>query len=327
LKHLFALFQCRPALIGSALALLLALSGCGGSSAQPPAANNAAPTPDAGNAANNVSSATTPTATAAQPSAPIAAVVNGETISLAVLDRAVERRLAGVRALGDALPADMNAFRLTVLDTLIEQLLIEQAAKIQGVAVTEAQLDAEIQENVNIAGGRDRWLAQLAGDAMTEQEVREGLRSALITQQMRDIVTKGACESVEQTHARHILVADEAAAKQIRDRLRAGEAFATLAAELSLDVSTRQTGGDLGWFARGQLLQPVIEDAAFTLEINAYSDPIRSDLGYHILQVLERVKDRPVDAETCFRLTEAAFERWLQDLVLKSKLEKFPNGR
>jgi parvulin-like peptidyl-prolyl isomerase len=320
--------QFRPAVMASALVISLLLTACGGTNPEPsagstlPANNQNATDINASNAA----SAATATVTSA-PTEPIAAVVNNDTIPLTILNAAVERRLAGIRALNDPLPADMTTFRLTVLDSLIEQLLIEQTAATQNVLVTNEEVEAEIQATINIAGGREKWLAQLQGDAMTEGDFRSGLRSALVTQKMRDIVTKDACVSVEQIHARHILVQDEATALEIKHRIDQGEPFANLAAQYSLDISTKQTGGDLGWFARGQLLQLSVEEAAFSLEINAISTPIKSELGYHILQTLEKVKDRPIDQDTCFRLSEAAFERWLQDLVLKSKIEKYPNGR
>ncbi|MBX3081050.1 MAG: peptidylprolyl isomerase [Anaerolineae bacterium] len=321
--------QFRPALIVPVLVVSVLLSACGGSSNSGPVSTSPANTSNqsGGDASvNNAASAATATATMPQ-TEPIAAVVNNETIPLSTLNAAVERRLAGIRALNDPLPSDMTTFRLTVLDSLIEQMLIEQTAKTQQVMITDEEVEAEIQATINIAGGREKWLAQLQGDAMTEAEFRSGLRSALVTQKMRDIVTKDACVAVEQVHARHILVQDEATALEIKTRLDQGEPFANLAAQYSLDISTKQTGGDLGWFARGQLLQASVEEAAFSLEINTISTPIKSELGYHIVQTLEKVKDRPIDQDTCFRLSEAAFERWLQDLVLKSKIEKYPNGR
>ncbi|MBX3061571.1 MAG: peptidylprolyl isomerase [Anaerolineae bacterium] len=301
----------------------LVLSACGGS--QPPAttesSSSGSTTGETPAQAENVAPTT------AALTEPIAAVVNDETIPLTALERAVERRLAGIRAIGDAMPSDMTALRLTELDALIQQKVIEQAATIQGINVTDADIDAEIQANINIAGGRDKWLAQLQAENINEVDYRTELRSALITLQMRDIVTKNACVAVEQVHARHILVRDEATAQEVKTKLASGVDFAQLAAEYSLDVSTKQTGGDLGWFARGQLLQVSVEDAAFSLEVNATSEPIRSELGYHIVQTLEKVKDRPVAGESCVRLSQIAFERWIQDLILKSKIEKYPNGK
>jgi len=258
---------------------------------------------------------------------PIAAVVNDQVITLAALDREVTRRIDGIRALGDPMPADQNAFRGAVLDSLIDQMLIEQAAAIQGVKVTDADLDNEMNTNISIAGSKEKWQAQLAADRMTEAEYRIGLRSALITSKMRDIVTANIPNTAEQVHARHILVADEATANNIAAKIKSGGDFAQLAGQFSLDVTTKQTGGDLGWFSRGQLLQKSVEDAAFALQPNQIGGPVKSDLGYHIIQTLERVKDRPVDPQTRYKLAEDAFEQWIQSLRKGAKIEKYPNGR
>ncbi|RMF50959.1 MAG: hypothetical protein D6749_09200 [Chloroflexota bacterium] len=267
-----------------------------------------------------------PTAQALQPTPTaeiLAARVNDQGISMAALDREVTRRLETIRSFGNPLPRDLAAFRNEVLDTLIEQLLIEQAAAIQGIQVTDEELDAEIAAIIQIAGSRENWEAQLKADRLSEADYRASLRAALITQRMRDIVTAAACKNVEQVRARHILVPDEQKALALRAQLENGADFAELAALNSLDVTTNQIGGDLGWFARGQLLQEEIEIAAFSLPLNALSAPIKTELGYHLLQVLERSKDRPVDDEMCYRLTESTFERWIQELLSRAKIEKF----
>lgn len=254
---------------------------------------------------------------------PLAAKVNGQPIPLAVLDKEVNRRLEGIRFVGDAIPQDLNAFRSMVLDTMIQQMLIEQAAQLQGVEVPDTDLDVEINLMIEIAGSRENWLLQLQADRLTEEEFRAVLRSALITQKMRDLVTASACVGVEQVHARHILVADETTATVIRDQIIAGADFAGLAKQFSLDVTTRDIGGDLGWFVRGQLLQLSVEEAAFVQDINSVSVPVKTDLGYHIVQTLERASDRPVDQEMCYRLSEASFEAWLNELLTQAQIERF----
>jgi len=254
----------------------------------------------------------------------LAALINAKIpVTLDQLDSEVSRELDARKSLGDPPPADIKAFRETVLDSLIQQILIEQAAAIQGVTVSDQEVDTEIQSYIQAAGSRDKWLAQVAADDMTEAEYRAGLKSALITLKMRDLVTANVGNTAEQVHARHILVADEATAQQILQQLKNGADFATLAAKYSLDVTTKQTGGDLGWFARGQLLQKSVEDAAFSLPINQYSAPVQSELGYHIIETLERVNNRPIDAATRARLAEQTFEDWLQSLIKAAKIVKY----
>ncbi|MBN1933041.1 MAG: peptidylprolyl isomerase [Anaerolineae bacterium] len=91
--------------------------------------------------------------------------------------------------------------------------------------------------------------------------------------------------SEDQVHARHILVATQAEAEAIFGRLNAGEDLAALAAELSMDTSNKDQGGDLGWFGRGEMVA-AFEEAAFTGEIGLYPFPVETEFGFHIIEIL-----------------------------------------
>ena len=103
----------------------------------------------------------------------------------------------------------------------------------------------------------------------------------------------------EQARARHVLVrVPESAepaqvaealerARAARARLEAGEDFSVVALEVSEDPGSNQNGGDLGWFGRGQMAPP-FEEAAFSLEPGTLSEPIRTEYGFHVIQVAER---------------------------------------
>jgi peptidyl-prolyl cis-trans isomerase D len=106
-------------------------------------------------------------------------------------------------------------------------------------------------------------------------------------------------DAPEQVRARHVLIevprsAEEAAveaararAEEARERIEAGEEFATVAAELSEDAGSKPRGGDLGFFARGQMV-PEFDAAAFALEPGSMSDLVRTDYGFHVIRVEER---------------------------------------
>lgn len=99
----------------------------------------------------------------------------------------------------------------------------------------------------------------------------------------------------EQVHARHILVKTEgrtdAEAQKIlegaRARLAKGEDFAALARELSDEPAAKTSGGDLGFFGRGQMVGP-FEEAAFGAQPNTLVGPVKTDFGWHLIQVLEK---------------------------------------
>jgi len=89
----------------------------------------------------------------------------------------------------------------------------------------------------------------------------------------------------QEVHAKHILVDTEEEAKEVAERLKKGEDFATLAEEKSKDTNAK--GGDLGFFSRGQMPTPV-EETAFALEVGQISDPVQTPFGWHIIKVEEK---------------------------------------
>ena len=88
-------------------------------------------------------------------------------------------------------------------------------------------------------------------------------------------------------------------------------------------MTTKNSGGDLGWFTRGQLLQPAIENMAFSMALNQFSTPIQTDLGFDVLEVVERAANRPLDPAVRARLSEQTFEIWLQTLLKAAQITKY----
>lgn len=87
----------------------------------------------------------------------------------------------------------------------------------------------------------------------------------------------------------HILVADEQQAKDIKGKIDAGEDFGSLAKEFSLDVATKEKGGDIGYFKDGDMLQP-FQEAARKLKPGEVSQPVHTDFGYHIIKLIDEKK-------------------------------------
>ena len=100
----------------------------------------------------------------------------------------------------------------------------------------------------------------------------------------------GQVKPEQEIHARHILVETEAEAKEVAERLKKGEDFATVAKEKSKDPGAE--GGDLGFFSRGQMAKP-FEEAAFALDVGEISAPVQTPFGWHIIKVEEK-RDQPL---------------------------------
>jgi len=88
---------------------------------------------------------------------------------------------------------------------------------------------------------------------------------------------------MSQVRASHILVDDEATAKELKSKIESGASFEALAKEHSTCPSS-QKGGDLGWFGKGQMVKP-FEDAAFATAEGKISAPIKTQFGYHLIKV------------------------------------------
>jgi parvulin-like peptidyl-prolyl isomerase len=129
----------------------------------------------------------------------------------------------------------------------------------------------------------------------------------------------GVAPEEEQVWARHILVPDEATANTVKQRLEAGEDWNALAASFSTDTSNKDQGGDLGWFGRGAMVAP-FEEAAFSMEVGETSQPVQTDFGWHIIQVLGH-ETRPLATTDYDTFRQTKFDEWIQELRDKSEVE------
>ncbi|MGJ3239649.1 MAG: peptidylprolyl isomerase [Anaerolineae bacterium] len=265
---------------------------------------------------NNASASNPPVDAASDPANEgLVARVNDVGITQEAYQYAYNRRRTNSNA------ADDNALAQQVLNELIEQELIEQAAPDVGVTITDADVEAEIVTQREIAGSEEQWLASLEQNDYTADEWFEAQREVLITLGVRNVLIEPYLGEIEQVNARHILVRTEERANEVLDRLEAGEGFATLAAEYSLDVTTAEIGGNLGWFARNELYYPSLENRAFDLEIGSVSY-VSTPLGYHVVQTLAR-EVREVELERLPILSENIFNSWLDTQYRNANIEVY----
>lgn len=269
-----------------------------------------------------VAATSTPVPPTPTPTEPLAALVNDENITLATF----EREMARFAAAQPDVPASEAQTR--VLDALIERELILQAAAAEDVTVTAAAVDeklAELRGTYATPAEFDAWL-QTAG--YTEGEFREALAAELVVGEMVTQVTAAVADTAEQVRARYIQMDDAALAQSVLERARAGDDFAFLAEQNSVDRVTGEIGGDLGFFAPGSLLVPEVEAAAFALQPGEISDiiAVTGDSGatiYYIIQVTERDTERALSVDAYHARLQDAFDAWLAELWAGATIERF----
>jgi peptidyl-prolyl cis-trans isomerase C len=260
------------------------------------------------------SPAGTPTATLppAPPTAtqvPLAARVNGEGIALADYLSQIGRFEQAHSALGTDL-ATLGDYRAEILQSLVNQVVLSQGARTSGLIVSEEALQARMAELAADAGGVEALGAWLAENDYSAENFQAAVAKEMQAQSMVEHITSLVGESAEQVHARHLLVSSREQAESLRQQILAGEEFALLARQFTLDLTTRPAGGDLGWFPRGVLLAPEVEEAAFALAPGEVSPVVESSLGFHIVETIER-GEHALSPSAAVRLRELAVGDWL----------------
>ncbi len=209
-----------------------------------------------------------------------------------------------------------DAARGQLLDVMIKREVVAQKAKEMGLHLDPliAYRMTKAADEVLIQGVRE-W--QHTGvKPVTDTEIKAYYESHL-----QDFIIP------KQIHARHILVADKQTALEIIKQLKANpESFSQLAAQFSIDDSTKGRGGDLNWFAQGDMVE-AFDKVVFALNAkNSLSQPIKTKFGWHIVQWLgEREEQTPtfedVKAEIQGILEKHALESWIDRLLHDADIE------
>ena len=282
------------------LALAWLLAACNGASpTSPTALPSALP-------ATEIISPVLPTDTPAIPTPtpePLAATINGEPLTLAEYEAELALFQSAQADFGTNLATEEAA--AWVLDSLIDAVLLAQAAAESGFVVDETSLQARIDELAAELGGEQVLADWIAAHGYTEMSLRQALSREMAAAWMRDQIAAAVGETADQAHARQILLYNSVQAEQVLAQLQSGQDFEALA-----EAYDPLTGGDLGWFPRGYLISPAVEEAAFGLEAGQYSGVIESPLGFHIVQLVERDPQHPLSPDARQVLQLQALNTW-----------------
>lgn len=260
-----------------------------------------------------------PTSTPAPPTAtpvPGIATVNGDVIPLVDYQAELTRYKSAQAALGKTVSEEDAA--KTVLDDMVAQTLLAQGAKAAGLSITEADLQSRIDALTASLGGADQLSAWQSAHGYDDASFRSALKRAAEAALMRDKIIAEVPSTVEQVHARQILLYNDADAQSVLAQLKAGANFDELAA--TYDPVTR---GDLGWFPQGYLLDANFETTAFALQAGQFSEVIQTAVGFHILYIVER-GPHPLSPDALLVLQGRAVADWVSQQRAQASIVMSP---
>jgi foldase protein PrsA len=231
------------------------------------------------------------------------------------------------------------------LDVLIMKRIIEMEAKKQDVQVSAEDIDGEIEQMAQQYGGMEAFnqIMSMYGYSIEDMKDNIGMnlqieallrpRISISEEEMQEYF-EGNKESFaveEQVKTSHILTETEETAAEVKEKLDAGEDFAELAKEYSIDNSNKDFGGDLGYVKRGQMVSE-FEEAVFSMEAGSISGPVKTQFGYHIIKVDEKKEAKEADYENSKEKIEEIlfdgkvqdeFNTWYQEKLDEYEIENF----
>jgi peptidyl-prolyl cis-trans isomerase C len=286
--------------------------------------------------------------------------INGDQFNNALAYQLEIAAIRGVQITDEQLPA----LQYQVLENLINQELIYQESRQYGINIDEQDIDNTYEERKQKANFETdaEFEEALKKSKKTVASYREEIKRGLaldrfIQKKFTDhtLVTDSEAKQYydsnpdyfqqpDQVRVSHIMVgfssdADQSQKdgarekiEQVMERLKAGEDFAVVAAEVSENTNNKDNGGDLGYLSKGQLPQS-FEDAAFALQKDELSDIVETDAAYHIIKLTDRKNARTVSFEEAkgdivdglkTSKVNSVVENYIKELKIKSTIVTYP---
>jgi peptidyl-prolyl cis-trans isomerase C len=275
----------------------------------------------------------------------VVAKVNGEDIPRAEFETTVQN--VERRAGRPVPPEQRDQVYRGVLDELIAMRLLKQEVTRRQVTATDAEMAEALKQMRGQFPTEAAFKQALTAQRMTVEQLREETRTQVLVSKMlqqevgSQIDVKPAdisgfyeknpdkFQQPEAVHASHVLItvaegaapavkaAARAKAEDVLKQARAGVDFARLARTYS-DDGSKQRGGDLGFFPKGQMV-PAFEAAAFALAPNQISDIVESPFGFHVIKVIEK---RPAQSVP-FAQVAPRIEQYLRQEQQQEKTKAF----
>ena len=230
-----------------------------------------------------------------------------------------------------------QSLKESILEKLIMERIVAKEAETMNISVSDEEVAEQLASYIDEMGGQEKFDEFLNNNDITMEFFQENMKKELLVNKHKVEFSKGIDISEEEAKkffeenkenlvilkASHILVATEEEGNAILERLKNGEDFAKIATLESLDTVSAAKGGDLGYFGKGAMIAE-FEDAAMALKEGEISKLVKTEVGYHIIKLIER-KDtfEELRDEIKNLLKEQKYVEAFQKLRDDAKVEKY----
>lgn len=238
----------------------------------------------------------------------------------------------------------LQVIQETVLEQMINEEAVIQHMKKKNIKIAPKEIQTEYNNYMKNVKESKEWDKFLKDNGIDEKFIKEQIETNLYMQQFQEQIIKDLDlsdsnlekffnkhkEDYQDTEVRasHILVKTEEKAKEVLQKIKAGEDFAELAKKYSEDPSA-SNGGDLGYFKKGMMVSE-FDKAAFALKPGEISDPVKTKFGYHIINVIDRKEDKKEFKDVKENVKQSMVQQAILDRIKKisseTKIEKYPEN-
>jgi foldase protein PrsA len=187
------------------------------------------------------------------------------------------------------------------LDTLIADKIVKLEGEKEDITIKDSEIKDELKSIKESYGGEEAFDKAMSASGASIDGLKKNIETYLMTKELlKDRISitddqikkyfdenKESFAQAEQVEASHILVEDEKTAMEVKKKLDEGGDFAELAKEYSTDTANAESGGELGFFAKGEMVEE-FENKAFAMKKGEISDPVKTEFGYHIIMVTDK---------------------------------------
>ena len=284
------------------------------------------------------------------PAGAIAAVANG-VVTQEQFDQIWAQAEAQYKSQANAPPfpakgtASYNQLKASIVNYLVQNQIIKDKAAEMKVTVTDKAFQERMKQIVQQVGGQKKLDKLLKEQSVTQAQLEDQLKAQMLQDAVQQKVyadikvseadlkayfenpdNKAQFDVPESVDARHVLVKTKAEAEKVRVLLEADNSDANwkkVAKEYSTDPGSKNSGGALGNFPKGRMVKP-FEDAAFALEVGEISEVVKSQFGYHVIEVTKKTPGNKqtfeqakstIEQQLKYQKQATAWEEWLKSAM------------